>query len=125
MTEAEVAQTLLRHAENFFPKACPTCQRRFTSLHEYVRLTTPVGPCVSYDVESTRRTTAIGTLALANSPCGNTLSLTTDGLAIETRVRLLEWVRAEAARRGVSHTIVLSDLRVKMRALIRDGEPEP
>lgn len=122
MTEAGVAQLLIKHGEGFFPKTCPTCQRRFTSLHEYVTATSPVGPFVSYDVESNRNTPAIGTLALSNCPCGNTLSLTTDGLSIETRSRLLEWVRTEATRRGVSHTTVLSDLRIKMRALIVGGQ---
>lgn len=122
MTEAEVAQTIVKHAEGFFPKTCPTCQRRYTTLHEYVTVTKPVGPYVSYDVESTRRTPAIGTLALANCPCGNTLSLSTDGLPIDTRTRLLEWVRAEAVRRNVTHTTVLSDLRMTMRALIANGQ---
>lgn len=121
MTEAEVAETLIRHAEGFFPKTCPTCQRRFMSVREYVATTSPVGPFVSYDVESGRNTPAIGTLALSNCPCGNTLSLTTDGLPIETRARLLEWVRTEATRRNVSHTAVLSDLRMRMRALILES----
>lgn len=121
MTEAEVAQTILRHAEGFFPKTCPTCRRSFPNLREYVMATSPVGPYVSYDVESSRSTPAIGTLALANCPCGNTLSLTTDGLPLDVRSRLLEWVRAEAARRNTSHTAVLTELRMKMRALILDG----
>lgn len=118
MTEAEVAQALIKHAKGFFPKTCPTCQRRFANVYEYVTSTSPVGPFVSYDVASDRNTPAIGTLALSNCPCGNTLSLSTDGMPIETRSRLLEWVRAEAIRRGVSHTTVLSDLRMTMRALI-------
>jgi hypothetical protein len=118
MTEAEVMKTLISHVEGFFPKVCPTCQRRFMTLNEYVSTASPVGPYVSYDVESDRSTPMIGTLALANCPCGNTLSLSTDGLPLEMRTRLLEWVRAQATSRGMSHTAVLSDLRRKMRSVI-------
>jgi hypothetical protein len=82
-----------------------------------VRITTPVGRYLSYDAEAGdwRPPRPIGTLALSNCSCGDTIGLSTDDMAMPLRLELLEWVKLEAQRRGVSPPDLLDRLRVELR----------
>lgn len=80
-------------------------------------LTKRLGPTRSYDADIGDWQTAqpIGSAALANCPCGSTLALSTDKMILSQRLALLEWVRLETCRRGVSASQVLEQLRDKVR----------
>ncbi|HTV62289.1 MAG TPA: hypothetical protein VMH30_06940 [Verrucomicrobiae bacterium] len=124
MTESEVIQVVRQHFESFFPKVCPNCSRRFETLREYIRLTKRVGRPLSYDAElgdwKTRQ--PIGTVAMVNCPCGNTLALTTDGMMISKRLALLDWMRIETHRQGVSPAELLDHLRDMVRRQVLDDD---
>lgn len=110
---------------SLFPKICPSCQRCFASLEEYVALTRPAGRYMSYDIGGGSWTPDVGTFALANCPCGDTLALTTDGLDRSTRLKLLEWVKAEADRRSVKPEELLDYLRLELRRRLLAGPRQP
>lgn len=118
MTEDEVLAIMREYYSGLFPKVCPNCQRRFATLREYVVATKPVGRYMSYDVESGSWTPEMGTLALANCPCGNTMGMSTEALAPATRAVLLGWVKSEAERRSMNPTDLLAYLRVELRRQI-------
>jgi hypothetical protein len=117
MTEAAVLQAMREHYEGLFPKECAVCHRRFMTLQDYVKATRPVGPYISHDADAGdwRPPEPMGAWALANCPCGDTLSLGTDAMSIEQRLRLLGWVRDEAQRRSVSPADLLDHLRLELR----------
>jgi hypothetical protein len=117
MTEAEVIKMLREHFEGLFPKVCPNCNRCFTTLREYILITKRHGPSMSYDAELSDWNTLqpIGTVALANCPCGSTLSLSTEGMQLPQRLLLLNWVRIETQRRGLSPQELLDHLRDEIR----------
>ena len=113
-----------RYFESQFPRDCSTCGREFATLHDYICQTRPVGATISYDADVGDWAPAhpLGTLLLANCPCGTTLALTTEGLPLPTRHLLLAWVRAEAEHRDVSVQHVLGTLRDEIRArVLADG----
>lgn len=118
MTEPEVLQIMRDYYAGLFPKVCPHCERRFATLGEYVKATKPVGRYISYDVEDGDWTPSLGTHAFANCPCGDTLTLSTDGMAPATRQQMLAWVKAEAEQRAVSPSDLLTYLRVELRRRI-------
>lgn len=118
MTEAEVLAITRAYYSSLFPKVCPQCQRCFATLREYVAATRPVGRYMSYDVESGSWTPEMGTLALANCPCGDTMGLSTEDLAPATRAGLLAWVKTESERRSVNPSDLLADLRTELRRQI-------
>lgn len=115
MTEAEVLQIMADYYASLFPKVCPRCARSFATLQEYVELTTPAGRYISYDIDAGSWTPEMGTFALANCPCGDTLAMTTDALPHPTRVRLLEWVKVEAKHRAIEPLLLMDYLRVELR----------
>jgi len=122
MTEAEVIQTVRQHFESLFPKVCPNCNRRFDTLREYILSTKRIGLPRSFDAELGEWKTKqpIGSVALANCPCGSTLALTTEGMALSQRLALLDWVRTETQRRGVSSSELLEYLRDLVRKQVLD-----
>jgi len=67
MTEEEVVQILREHFESLFPKVCPKCNRCFTTLREYILISTRIGPTMSYDAElgDWKTTQPIGSVAMA------------------------------------------------------------
>ena len=117
MTEAEVIRIMREHLEGLFPMVCPTCDRRFATLREYILTTERLGPMMSYDAElgNWNTTQPIGVAALSNCPCGNTLTLNTEGMLIPRRLLLLDWVRGEMQRRGLSSQELLEYLREETR----------
>jgi hypothetical protein len=117
MTEDEVVLILRDYFESLFPKVCSTCGRRFGTLAEYIQTTTSVGQPVSYDANENdwNPRQLIGSAVLANCPCGTTLALTTDAMALPMRLELLNWVRIETRRRGIAPSDLLAYLRDKIR----------
>jgi hypothetical protein len=127
MNHEELLRSLREHFEGLFPKTC-SCGRRFATLREYILGTELVRGTISYDAASGdwKPTQLLGTLALANCPCGSTLALTTEGLPLATRHLLLAWVRAETERRGVSPEEVVGTLRDEIRTrLLTDPVQDP
>ena len=117
LTEAEAIRAMRRHLEGRFPKICPNCQRRYASLQEYVQATQPIGETLSYDGELGDWNPAkpLGTVALANCPCGNTLSLTSHGMPVPQLMQLLEWARIETKRQGITLQVLLGQARNEIR----------
>jgi hypothetical protein len=117
MTEAEVVKTLRKHFEGLFPKVCPNCNRCFATLREYILITQRLGPSMSYDAELGDWNTLqpVGSVALANCPCGSTLALGTEGMPTTLRLSLLNWVRIETQQRGLSSQELLEYLRDEIR----------
>lgn len=117
MDRAEVLAIVQGHFESLFPRSCTKCGRRFGSLLEYIQVTQRVGPVKSYDAElrDWRAPAPIGSFAMSNCPCGTTISLTTDGLPLDTRHALLAWVKAETERQGITPTALLEGVRSEVR----------
>jgi hypothetical protein len=127
MTEAEVIQVMREHLEGHFPKTCFNCQRQFATLREYLQLTTHQGPPVPYDAMAGnwQPSKPIGTVTLANCPCGSTLVLSSHGMPLMQLWRLLNWARAETKRRGMSPQKLLDYLRDEIcKQVLADGKPE-
>ncbi|MEZ5286682.1 MAG: hypothetical protein R2712_18115 [Vicinamibacterales bacterium] len=125
MTNAEVYALMRGNYERQFPRSCPVCARQFASLREYLLATSPVGRMVSYDIDANDWAPAepLGTVALSNCSCGNTLGLGTELLAHPDRLALLAWLRDEAGRRGLPPQDVLDECRRILRARVLEGEP--
>lgn len=117
VTDAEAVKIMRAHLEGLFPKICPTCQRCFTTLRDYVLHTERVGTTVSFDAEMGQWDTKnpIGTVAHANCPCGTTLALTSEGIPLDQMKRLLDWARTETHRRGLSLQQLLDLARDEIR----------
>jgi hypothetical protein len=128
MTDEEVIRLSYSYYSGLFPKTCTGCGRRFATLREYILGSRRLGATISYDAElrDWKTTKPLGAAALSNCSCGSTLSLTTDGLPLEQRQQLLEWIRVETERRGVSAAALLDLVRdeVRRRALNDPGEGE-
>jgi hypothetical protein len=117
MTEDEVVRTLREYFESLFPKVCPNCNRCFATLREYIQGTKRLGPTISYDGDLGNWETAlpIGSVAMANCPCGTTLGLTTGNMPLPLRLEMLNWVKTETQRRGVSPSDLLEYFRDEVR----------
>jgi hypothetical protein len=122
MTEDEVVQNLHEYFDSLFPKVCPNCNRSFATLLEYIQATKRVGIPISYDANDNDWKTPkpIGSIALANCSCGSTLALTTEYMALPLRLELLNWVRMETERRGLSPSELLEHLRNEIRRRVLD-----
>ena len=125
MTDAEVLQVVRRHFESLFPKTCSTCGWRYATLREYILTTKRVGSAKSYDADlgDWQTSSPIGSLAYADCPCGSTLALSTEGMALPQRQALLAWVRMETQRRGVTPSALLDGLRDNLRAQVLSEVP--
>lgn len=128
MTDDEVIRINYEYYVSLFPKVCAGCGRQFVTLGEYVRSTARVGSVISYDAEMAdwKAPTPLGSVALSNCPCGTTLALTSAGLPVETVHMLLEWLKVETMRRGVTSETLLDYLRSEIRKLALAGSgPKP
>lgn len=126
MNDADIIGPLLTHCEGQFPKAC-ACGRKFATLREYIRDTVPIGDAISYDAASSdwSPTQPLGALALANCPCGSTLAVSTEGMSLETRHRVLAWIRSEMTQRGVTAKVVAGAIREKIRKGVLSDSNRP
>ena len=126
MTEADVIRAMRDHLEGLFPKTCPNCKRNFGTLREYLQITTPQGAPIPYDAMSDdwQPVKPVGTVTLANCPCGSTLALSSHGMPLLHLWRLLHWARIETKRRGLSPQELLSYLRDEICKQVL-AEPDP
>ena len=121
MTDDEMIRLNYEHYAGLFPKICPNCGRCFATLREYILDTKRIGATIAYDAELADWKTMqpIGAAAFSNCPCGTTLALTSEGIPLSTIHLMLEWIRVETERRGVSREELLGYVRneVRKRAL--------
>lgn len=120
MNEDDVIRIGKRYYESLFPKNCPNCQRQFQTLREYLLVTTRLGHAHSYDAElgNWKTEDPIGTLMCTKCPCGTTLALSTEHMMLPQRLALLDWLREETQRQGISSSELLEGLRDKVRQLV-------
>jgi hypothetical protein len=113
MTEAEVVKTMREHLEDQFPKVCSNCDRRYTSLNDYLMRTTHLGSTMPYDAEVGNWTPLkpIGSLTYSNCSCGSTLALSSEGMPLLRLWSLLNWARIETQKRGQTPHELLNYLR--------------
>lgn len=113
MTESDVIAHMRKHLEGLFPKVCPACNRNFATFREYLLNTNHVGPAMPYDADlgDWTPTEPIGTATYSNCRCGNTLTLSSHGMALPLLWRLLTWARIETIRRGMTPQELLNYLR--------------
>ncbi len=124
LTERDVVRIIIDHISRQFPRACPSCRRRFESLQEYILVTTHVGAPISLDAEigDWEPTEPLGALALANCPCGSTLAIGSKGMSLKTMWKLMRWLRTETKRRGLTPSELLSHLRREIEQQALDGK---
>ena len=120
MNEDEVIEIGKRYYESLFPRSCPNCQRQFQTLREYLLVTTRIGHAHSYDAEigDWETENPIGTIMCTKCPCGTTLALSTDNMILAQRLALLDWIRKETQRQGISPPALLERLRDGVRQLV-------
>jgi len=113
LSESEVVRLIHEHIKTLFPKACARCQQRFATYRDYLAGTKPVGLPVSYDLEmgEVQPAESTGNLSLANCPCGNTISLSSDGMLVTDLWKVLKWIKFEAERRTSPIQEVLAYVR--------------
>ena len=126
MTEVEAMDTIRGFLAKQFPKTCANCGRRYETLADYVANTTHTGSPISHDADDDdwRPRQPMGSFAMANCTCGNTLAVTSEGMSLAMMWRLLRWVRTETHRRGISTSDLLADLRDKIDRRILDEAGE-
>jgi len=127
MTEAEVTKIMREHLESQFPKVCPNCNRRFATLHEFILVTRPIEPAISYDAElgDWSPSRPLGTATYSNCPCDSTLVLTSEGMPVPALYSLYEWARGETEKRGMTMEQLLTHLRAVIRRQVLGGaQPE-
>jgi hypothetical protein len=119
VTEEEFVRLNYEHYSRLFPKACTNCGRRFETLRDYILVTRPIGATISYDAElgEWQTTEPLGAAALANCPCGSTVALTTAGIPLADIQRMLEWIKEETGRRGITSAALLGIVRNEIRKL--------
>lgn len=103
LSTAAAIRLTRQHVESRFPLTC-RCGKVYPNLRSYLLQTTHVGPPVSYDGELGNWTprAPIGTVSMANCPCGSTLTVNTDGMPLRTMWQLLLWARFESWNRQIS-----------------------
>jgi hypothetical protein len=84
LTENDVIEFIREFLERQFPKECPNCQRGYDSLADYLHNVTHIGDPISHDadMEDWRPREPLGTIAMSNCACGNTLSLASRGMNV-------------------------------------------
>ena len=85
-----------------------------------------IRPTRSYDAELGNWTTKdpIGMVAAANCDCGNTLVLTSEGMPLERELQVLNWLRTEGQRRGMSPSQLLDLMRDEVRRQVLGDSAE-
>jgi len=126
MTESDVIRSMREHLEGQFPKVCPRCNRHFATLRDYLLTTKVAGSAMPYDAEmgDWNPTMPLGTYTFANCPCGNTLSLSSEGMPLLKLWSLLNWERVETKKRGMTPHELLNHLRDEICKQVLAGPDE-
>jgi hypothetical protein len=111
------------HIEGQFPKTCPSCQKVFATLADYLLETRHVGAPISYDADAGNwaPTEPVGTVSLANCSCGSTLVIDSDSMGLWTMWRLMRWARHESRRRGITVGQLLTWVRAQIDEQVLGG----
>jgi hypothetical protein len=117
MTDEEIIRMLREHFEGIFPKTCNTCFQNFPTLREYILNTERLEGPISYDADIGDWDTdhPLGGVVFANCHCGTTLALTTEGMPLSTFRFVLNWIRVESKRRGMTPSELLEYVRDEVR----------
>ena len=101
------------HIRGLFPKTCQNCRRHFATYGEYLADTKPVGSPISYDLETgdIQPADSIGNLSMANCNCGNTLSLSSEGMPAADLWKVLKWIKLQVQYRHTTLPEVLTYVR--------------
>ena len=124
MTEDDVVRIVRSYIEGLFPKVCPKCGRRFTSLREYLRSTTHLGSPNFFEAPGDEMSAnTLGPITHATCLCGNTLTIGSEGIPKAQLVELLKWARADSNRRSIGMTELFRQLRDRIdEEVLRDDE---
>jgi hypothetical protein len=124
VNEGDVVRLVRSYIESLFPKVCARCGRRFASLREYLQSTTHLGSPILYD-PPTMRGNPLGPISHANCPCGNTLTIGSEGIPPAQMVELLNWARSRSAERAIAVHDLLRELRERIDAeVLREKMPD-
>jgi hypothetical protein len=112
MDEDDVVRIVRSYIEGLFPKVCPNCGVRFSSLREYLQSTTHLESPILYDpLDEDLPSQPLGPLSLANCACGTTLTINSRGLPANQLIQLLEWARSESQKRSIGVRELLRHIR--------------
>ncbi len=117
MTEDDVVNIIYEFVSNQeFPKTCSSCGRVYSTLKEYLQVTTPVGEPVSYDaeLENWEPDNPIGTMSLANCSCKGTMAISSTNMPVKTLIQLMLWLKVEALKRKLQPSELLNLIRQKV-----------
>jgi hypothetical protein len=123
MTESDVVRIIRSHLEGQFPKDCPNCKWRFATFRDFLLVTKPLGPTISYDAELGDWNPAdpAETVTFANCQCGNTLVLTSAGMPLLRLWSLMNWARVETKKRKQTLKDLLNHLRNEINQQVLSG----
>ena len=113
MSEADLIWVIRKHVEGLFPKTCSVCHRVFPNYRDYLRNTKRCGVPISYDLElnDLKPKRSSGNIALADCSCGNTLTISSEGMPLMQIWQILYWVKMESLRRGVKTEEIICYIR--------------
>lgn len=125
MNEDQLVELMRGYFAGLFPRDCATCGRHYATLRQYILETERISEAISYDaeLEDWVPDEPIGGVALANCPCGSTLTLSTEGIPLDQVHGILEWMKRESGRTGETPRQLLERLRDWVRAwALQQGE---
>ena len=124
MSEAEVITIVREYLAGLFPKSCPTCQRCFVTLEEYLLATNSLGPVMAYDADmgNWKPLKPIGTMFYANCPCGNTVVLSTGDMQLSQYHALLTWAWNATRTRNVTPQELFGSVREEIYRAVVSAE---
>jgi hypothetical protein len=116
-------EPLILHCDEQFPRECQNCGRQYEDFEDYVGTTTPIGT-VCWDAEIVNGVEKllddlVGTLSMANCPCGTTLSIGCLDSESDHYRWLLAALHADAEDNGVTVVAVMDALRVIVRSAVQ------
>jgi len=100
MNEDDVVKAIREFIETHFPRNCENFGKRFKSMADYLHNTTHIEKPISYDADDSdwKPSRLIGTFAMSNCSCGNTLTIGSTGMSLITLWRVMNWARKENKR---------------------------
>jgi hypothetical protein len=124
LTENDVIEIIHNYLKSNYPSECKNCGKQFDSLADYLRNTTHIGLPVSYDAikGNWKLVKQIGTISMADCPCGTTLSVSSKNMDLKTMRKLMLWAKKETRKQDKKLTYLLGELRAKVDAKVFSEE---